>query len=176
MPQVMTKSACGTRRIAEPFWVRLVFKIGIHIFEHNAWVGTLPDEHFVMMDCDFLDFKNVVIDFHERELGVLDSVDRTLMDQQGSCLLGAPFNNRPLPLYQEEVIPTPKVQLNALKSEIREKRGFGGGACSNLSVLQDPAYSQNVHHVPKTLGRVQGETHTAHRSSLQEYIRSSKRK
>lgn len=70
IPQMMTKSACGNRRLAEPFWTRVVFRAGPFHYKYNAWMRSLPVEPFIMMSIDFLEFKKWIFDFQKRELYV----------------------------------------------------------------------------------------------------------
>lgn len=63
MVAVMTISRRGTKRLAEPFYVNLRVKIDKWQYDHVAWDRTEPNETFLVLGCDFLDYKNLVLHF-----------------------------------------------------------------------------------------------------------------
>lgn len=45
------------------------------LYNHNAWVRSEHGEIYVMMGCDFLDFKKLLLDFGRRILEPIDPKD-----------------------------------------------------------------------------------------------------
>lgn len=105
---------------------------------------SLPDEPFIMMGVDFLEFKNLVIDFQKRELYVKVRESEP-EDRCTTSAGGTPFKNWTLALYHGTTMAQGSTILQFNKGqECTTVSGSGGGAFAKQVRLIDPIYSQDA--------------------------------